>query len=200
MTHRIKLKVGDRAESKITSRPGASDGTRFRGEFEIIHRDCDGNIKGIDKCHNVVTDEGLDALLDIMLHGTSQITTWYVIIFESDTTPDGSETYAVPVYTESTAYDEATRPEYVEAASSGQSITNSANKAVFTMNASKTIYGAGLVGIAGEDSSGSNASTPGDTGGGGTLLCCAKFTASRAVVDNDTLEVTYTLSAADDGA
>jgi hypothetical protein len=148
-------------------------------------------VVGISECHNIITDEGLDRMLDVMLHGTTQTATWYCAIFESDTTPDGSETYDVPVYTESTAYDEATRPAYNEAASSSQSITNSANKAVFTISGSKTIYGAALVSV----------NTKGDHTGGAdnVLFCCGKFTLARVVVDDDVLNLTYTVTAADDG-
>ena len=164
------------------------------GFFEVVCRDKHGHIKWRELSKNIITNEGLDAILDIMLHAATQITTWYVALVETDTSPAAGQTYAVPVYTECTAYDEANRQEYEEAAASSQSITNSANKATFTMNATKTIYGAALVG------GGTGASTKGNTDGGGTLLCYAKFSASKSVEDDDTLEVTYTVSAADDGA
>jgi len=140
---------------------------------------------------NIVTNEGLDALLDIMFHADTQLTTWYVLIFETDTTPAAGTTYATPVWTESAAYGEGTRPAYVEAAASSQSMTNSANKAVFTMNATKTIYGAALVG------GGTDADTKSDAAGGGTLYCASKFAASKSVVNTDVLNVTITLTAAD---
>jgi len=108
-----------------------------------------------------------------------------------DTTPDGATTYAVPVYTPNTTYDEATRPAYNEAAASSKSITNSANKAVFTMNATKTIYGAALVG------GGTTADTKGDVAGGGTLFSGSKFPSSKNVVDDDILNVTITITLAD---
>lgn len=172
----------------------ASSRLKAGGYFEVVCRDAQGNIKWRELAENIITNEGLDALLNIMLHAATQITTWYVALVETDTAPAAGQTYAVPVYTECTAYDEATRQEYVEAAASSQSITNSANKATFTISATKTIYGAALVG------GGTGASTKGNTDGGGTLLCYAKFSASKAVEDDDTLEVTYTVSAADDGA
>jgi len=140
---------------------------------------------------NVCTDEGLNGNLNIMFHGATQITVWYPLIFETDTTPAAGTTYAVPVFTESEAYAPGTRPEYVEAAASGKSITNSANKAVFTMNATKTIYGAALVG------GGSAASTKSDTAGGGTMFSASKFAASKPVVANDVLNVTVTITVAD---
>jgi hypothetical protein len=58
---------------------------------------------------NICTDEGLNKLLDVMFHGVTAIATWYIAIFESDTTPVAGTTYATPVYTECTAYAEATR-------------------------------------------------------------------------------------------
>lgn len=169
-------------------------GAKFRGFWKAECYDKHGNLKWVDESENLVTNEGLDAILDIMLHASTQITTWYCVMFENNHTPAAGNTYAVPGYTETTSYDEATRPAYVEAAASGQSITNSANKATFTISATKTLYGAALVG------GGSAPTTKGDTAGGGTLLCCVQFAASRAVVDDDVVNLTYTVSAADDGA
>jgi len=167
-------------------------GAKFRGEF-VTECYRDGKLIWLDKTHNIITNQGLDHILNTELHAGTAITTWYCTLVETNTTPAATMTYAVPTYTESTAYDETTRPEYVEAASSSQSVTNSASKAVFTISATKTMYGASLVG------GGTAASTKADTAGGGTLLCYALFSASRAVVDNDVINLTYTVSAADDG-
>jgi len=147
---------------------------------------------GLTEGHNIWTDEGLNRLLDVFFHATTQTSTWYCAIFENDFTMDGDENYDVPGYTESTSYDEETRPAYNEAASSSKSMTNSANKAVFTISATKTIYGASLVSV----------NTKGDhTGGGNNVLACGgKFATSRACVDNDVLNLTYTVTSADDGA
>jgi hypothetical protein len=137
---------------------------------------------------NICVDEGLNKLLDVMFHGTAAIATWYVLIFETDTTPAAGTTYAVPVWTECTAYAEATREAYVEAAASSKSMTNSASKAEFTMNATKTVYGAALV----------SDSTKGDTVAGGAVMYCAsKFASSKAVENLDVLKVTITLTSSD---
>jgi len=153
-----------------------------------------GKLIWTEEIHNVWTAEGLNSLLNAYFHAATQITTWYCLLFETDTTPADGTTYATPVFTECEAYDEATRPEYVEAESTAKSITNSANKAVFTMNATKTIYGAALVG------GGTGAATKGDAAGGGTLPVAGKFASSRAVVDDDIINLTYTVTDADDGA
>jgi len=180
--------------AKLFGAGGVKTGVRLGGVFDVVCRDKDGRVKWVESAHNLVTNEGLDHILAVILHGSTQITTWYVEPFEDDHTVAAGDTYAVPGYTPCTAYDEATRQAYNEAAASSQSITNSANKATITISATKTIYGAALVG------GGSAATTKGDAAGGGTLLCAAQFSASRSVVDDDTLEITYTISAADDGS
>ncbi|MET0039890.1 MAG: hypothetical protein ABW041_07090 [Dehalococcoides mccartyi] len=145
-----------------------------------------------EESRNIVTTEGRNRLLDVMFHGTTQISTWYCGLVETDTTPDAGMTYDVPTFTESTAYDEAARPAFVEAASSSGSVTNSANKAVFTISGTKTMYGAALFSI----------STKGDhtAGADNVLYCYSKFTSGRSVVDDDVINLTYTVTAADDGA
>jgi hypothetical protein len=134
---------------------------------------------------NLVVNEGLDALLNVMFHGTTQITTWYLGVFEGNYTPVATVTAATitSASTETTAYDESTRQAYDEAASSGQSITNSASKATFTFNATKTIYGAFL------------ASASAKSATSGTLFAAARFAASKAVVATDQLLLTYTFAA-----
>lgn len=141
--------------------------------------------------HNVCTAEGLNKLLDVMFHGVTAISAWYVLLFNTNTTPSDTTTYATPVFTESEDYDEATRPAYTEAAASTKSITNSANKATFTISGTTTIYGGALVG------GGTAATTKSDTAGGGTMYCASKFSSSKAVVDDDIIYVTITITAAD---
>jgi len=137
--------------------------------------------------HNIVVNEGLNAHLDIMFHAETQISTWYIGIFEGNYTPVAGDTAAniTANSTESTAYDEATRVAYVEAAASGQSITNSASPSTFTINATKTIYGAFLA-----SASAKSATT-------GTLFSASRFSASRSVIALDSLLITYTITAAD---
>ena len=163
------------------------------GVFIIECYDRFGNFKWIEKTHNIVTNQGLDFLLNVLLHRSTQIDPWYCVLVETNTTATSAMTYAAPVYTETTAYSEVTRPEYAEAAASSQSITNSASKAAFTMNATKTLYGASLVG------GGTDPTVKGNILGGGTLLCYAKFGASRVAESADIVYLTYTFSAADNG-
>ena len=155
------------------------------GYFTIEHFR-DGKLIGKETTHNLLTNQGLNHVLDVVLHGTTPVSPWYIAIFEGNYTPTSGDTAAnfTANATESTAYDEATRVEYTEAAASSQSTTNSASKATFTINATKTIYGAALM-----SASAKSATT-------GTCLAVTRFTTSRAVIAADVLQVTYTISAA----
>lgn len=134
---------------------------------------------------NLVTNQGLNSILDVYFRGGTQLGTWYLGLFEGNYTPVAGVTAATiaSASTESTAYAAATRPEYVGAAPASQSITNSANRASFVFNATKTIYGGFLI----------SDNTKGGTAG--TLLSASRFGTSKSVVSDDELLVTYTFSA-----
>lgn len=158
------------------------------GVFGIEILDKDGNVKyPYEEFENIVVNEGLDHILNTVLHNGTQVSTWYVGLFKGNYTPLATDTAAniTSNATEATEYDETTRVEYNEAASSSQSVTNSANKATFTMNSSITVYGAFLV------------STSTKSGTTGTLLAASRFTSARSVVATDQILLTYTFSAAD---
>lgn len=155
-------------------------GGKFHGQLVR-----DGKVIDEWEDSNLVVNEGLNALLNVMFAGATQTGTWYLGVFEGNYTPVATVTAATitTASTECTAYDEATRQEYVEAAAASQSITNSANRATFTFNATKTIYGAFLV-----SASAKSATT-------GTLFSAARFASSKAVVAADQLLLTYTFTA-----
>lgn len=159
-------------------------GLRVGGVFlgQIVR---DGKVVDEFEDHNLVVNEGLNATLNIMFNAATQITTWYVGLFEGNYTPVATVTAATiaSASTETTAYTESVRQTYNEAAASSQSITNSANKATFTFNATKTIYGAFLI----SDSTKSGTS--------GTLFSAARFSSSKNVESGDQLLLTYTLTA-----
>ena len=161
------------------------DGLVIGGTFYGQHVR-DGQVIDEWEDKNLVVNEGLNSILGVMFNGATQITTWYLGLFEGNYTPVATVTAATitAASTESTAYDETTRVEYVEAAPASQSITNAASRATFTFNATKTIYGAFLV---------SNSTKSGTTG---TLFSAARFATSKAVVATDTLLLTYVFNAA----
>lgn len=154
------------------------------GIFEVDCYDQDGNKKWSDVAKNLVVNAGLNHILDVIFHGTAAVATWYVGL-KLTGNPAAADTLASHAgWTEATGYT-GDRKAYVEAAASGQSITNSANKASFAIGSSATIAGAFVCSVS--------------AGTSGTLMCAANFTNPRAVENGDTLEVTYTISAADDG-
>jgi hypothetical protein len=186
------MEILKRVLARIGSKPG---GTNFRPMVHTVWT-VEKRKKGTDELvdrtvdHNVVTGEGLDALLNIMFHNGTQINPWYIIVFENDFTPDGDETYAVPGYTETNAkVDETLREEYVEGASSGGVISNSASKARYTFNNAVTIYGGALVG------GGTDGNTQGDTAGGGTLFAAAHFAAHKVMADDEYLDIQVDITA-----
>jgi len=159
-------------------------GFKVGGVFEVECFGPDGKLKWKDTAKNLVTNEGLDHILDVVLHGTTAVSPWYVGLKNTGTPAAGDTLASHGTWTENTNYT-GDRKEYVEAAASSQSVTNSASKASFSISVdSQTISGAFLAGAA--------------TGTSDTLLCVADFTGGDKSADNgDTLEVTYTISAAD---
>lgn len=135
--------------------------------------------------HNIVPVEGLTKALENFIKGTGAVTTWYMSIYEGNYTPISTVTAATYTAdaTESTAYDEATRVAVTFGTPASASVDNTANRADFTINATKTIYGVGL-----HSASAKSAVT-------GTLAMATKFSASRPVVASDIISVDYTLSA-----
>ena len=163
---------------------------KFKGVFTVVHRDKNGEEISREVVKNLVTDNGFDYLLDASLHGSTAISAWYFAPWSTNTAAAVGHTYAVPVNTEATTLiSEATRQEWAEGASSGQSITN-AVAATITATGAVTIYGVGIVG------GGSAATTKGDTAGGGTLLSTALFGSGKTLATSETLDLTYTIGKA----
>lgn len=134
---------------------------------------------------NLVVDEGLNALLNIMFAGATQVPTWYLGVFEANYTPVAGVTGATiaSAATECTAYAATNRPTYTEASSTAKSMTNSASRASFVFNASKNVYGAFLI----------SDNTKGGTAG--TLFSAARFSSAKVVAADDELLLTYTFTA-----
>lgn len=135
---------------------------------------------------NICPSEYITHCLDIVHSGGTQVTTWYVLLFSTNTTPAAGNTYASKGNTESTDYSESTRPTWDEAGVSALSITNSASKASFTMGGSDTtIYGAALASL----------STKGDSAGGGVIGPIVMFAAAMTdIVSGDILKVSITIT------
>jgi len=155
------------------------------GEF---HHTVNGKDLQIDK--NIVVDEGLIYILNTSIGAVAQEASWFVAIFKNNYTPVAGDTAAlfpgVGVADEASAeYDEGTRPAYTPNGTTSTVITNSSSPAAFTMNTTVSIYGAHMM---------SNSTKAGTTG---SLCAAAKFSAVRALVSADVLNVTYQLTIAD---
>lgn len=146
----------------------------------------DGEVIDEFDCENLVVNQGLNSLLDVYLGGSTQIPTWYLGLFQGNYTPVATITAAAiaSTATECVDYDEANRATFVPANAASQSITNAADRATFTFNNTRTIYGAFLV-----SSSVKNGTT-------GVLFSAARFGTAKNVVDDDQLLLTYSFSAA----
>jgi hypothetical protein len=168
-----------------------ASGIKLKGIYHVVHRDIWGKVKDEEYFKNDVMNEGYNSILDIMFHGSTQITTWYFAPFINDQTIAVTLTYASPGYTEATDthYSETNRQAWPEDAASSQSITNS-TAVTITAAGSYTFYGFGIVG------GGTAATTKADTTHNGTLFSAGKFSAAKSLTSGETLSLTYTLSKA----
>lgn len=184
----------DSAEARYAAKHAVESCLRFIGQWRCeVFRN--GNlISGGWEPPNTFTYEGLDYLEDIVFYTTSKAASkiWYVGLFDQNVTPATSNTAASQLGAAGTYgalqaadFDEDTYPSYNTAAAVNGVITNSANKAEFTIEAvSLTLYGAFL----------STSSDPTETGC--YLMAAKKFSSSKAVVADDEIAVTYQITIA----
>lgn len=186
-----KIKVSVKADAYVERPVSAIEKFFIESSWEWEHwRDGKLIDEWVDK--NICMDEGLISVLDVYFSKATQITDWYILIYNTNTTPATGMNYATKVFTESTHYSEANRPAWQEGGGGAKSITNTANKASFTMSTAESVYGAGLVG------GGSAAPTKGDSAGGGILYNVSDFSGgSKSVASDDVLKVTVALTIAD---
>ncbi len=158
---------------------------KLKGIFRIEHFR-NGKIINIHEEYNDIVNEGYDAILDIMFHNDTQISTWYIGLidnagFSALAAADTMASHAG--WVELSEFDETLRPEWDEDAASGQSITNS-SAVVFNMNATKTVKGILIT---------SNNTIDGHTG---TLWATGLLSSAQAVENGDQLRITYTVAKA----
>lgn len=136
---------------------------------------------------NIIPNAALNDNLDVWLSGGTQDTTLFVALKGTGSVAAGDTMASHAGWAEITDYDEANRLAWTDGGVSSQSVSNSGSPAVFTINATVTVAGAFLTGV----------NTKGGTTG--ILYAVVNFSASKSLADNDTLTVTYTVTAADDG-
>lgn len=149
----------------------------FEYNVEHIRR---GKVIATEKVKNLVPTEGLNHILSTVFKAGTQLTSWYVGIFEGNYTPVLGLTAATvaSASTESTAYTSATRVAWASGSVSAGTLDNSASKAEFIMNADKTIYGGFLI------------SSNAKGGSAGVLGSAVRFATAKVLETDDTLRIT----------
>ena len=148
--------------------------------WKVTCLDKDGNIKWEENKKNLIVTAGLNHILDVEFHATTQVTTWYIGLKGAGSVAAGDTMASHSGWAELTGYS-GDRKAWTEGAASSGSMTNSSS-VDFTINATATVAGAFLNTAA--------------TGTSGTLYGAVDFSSSRAVISGDTLQVTVTVTAA----
>ena len=192
---------GDQAIATLQTNVTAPETTSIEGQYHVVCRDADGNIKWEEGFPNLVVAIGKQLLMDTLLRGSAYTVvgpflgltkaTWTFAATDTMTTV---VTTNAGEFTNYTVGGSAVRGTAVFAAStsSGSSpsnVTTSAATAItYTITgAGGTIYGCFLV-------TGSGAvSTQSSTAG--TLYSVGNFSSSKAVSAGDTVSVTYSATA-----
>lgn len=196
MIKRIPLLLNPFRDSdvlKYAHKHKQESGLNFHGHVFTDHYRDGKLIHSCDQGGNTFTTEGMAYLLNIIFGTTSKAGSaiFYVGIFKNNVTPSVSNTAAACLGASGTYgecqdadYDSpaTNKPSYTIASTSTASCTNAASAASFTMNASITVYGAFL------------STAMAKTATSGYLMCAKAFTASRAVIADDVLAVTYQVS------
>ena len=185
MLQNDKMKFTENVGVSLIKKPLTESCIKLEGFFIVEHYDCKGNLKGIHKTKNVITNVGKNSILDVGLGGVAQIDPWYIGLvnnagFTAFAVTDTMSSHAG--WTEWQSYTEANRVEWTSGAATAQSITN-ATPADFNQSASGTLKGIFIT---------SNNTKGGTTG---TLWSGASFATPIVVANTDLLKITYTVSA-----
>ena len=183
----------DNAELKYAAKHKQESGLNFHGHVFTDHYRDGKLIHTCDQGGNTFTTEGMAYLLNVMFGDVSKAAAaiFYVGIFKTNVTPALGDTAAAKLGAAGTYgecqdadYDSPAtdKPAYTIAATSTATCTNTAAAASFTMNAGITVYGAFLSTVAAK------------TATTGYLMCAKKFGTARAVIADDILAVTYSIS------
>ena len=131
-----------------------------------------------ERC-NLVVNEGLDDVLNQYFKGVGYNAAHYCGLKSEGAISANDTLVSHAGWTELTGYD-GNRVAIVLGAVAGQSVSNTANRAQFDINASATIGGVLIATV--------------DTGTAGVLFGAVDFLAARPVLSGDTLVVTTTFT------
>jgi len=159
-------------------------GMQFENHYRIRCIGADGKLKWEENVKNLVTNEGLNHVLNQYLKGSAYTAAFYVGLKGTGTVVAGDTMASHSGWSEDTTYSESVRQTLTLGTVASQSVDNSASTADFSINGSTTLYGAFI----------STDSTK--SGTSGTLYAAVDFSASRSVISGDTVQVTATFTAA----
>jgi hypothetical protein len=157
----------------------ASDDVRVRSTWIFEALDPAGNQLWTEEVSNLVVDVGINDLLDKYFKGSTYTAAWWIGLKNTGTVSAGDTLASHGGWTENTTYT-GNRKALTLGTVSAKSVNNSANKGVFSINGTTTIYGGFICTV--------------ETGTSGILYFASDFAAPRSLGNGDTLNVTVTLS------
>lgn len=199
--HVQSLGFQDIATASVNSIRKIMQGFQLSGVYTAECFDRSGRLKWSDTVFNTVVNQGLNYALDVVLPGGQSpipyIQTWYVGLINGGTSPvpvvaaaDTPSSHAGWTENQNYANSPNVRPTLIMAAAASQSKTNSASPASFAISTVspdlQTLWGVFIASVA----------TKGSTAG--SLFSAGPFTGGNKTANGgDTVNVTYTLTAAD---
>jgi len=192
---------GDHAEVTVQSNVQTPELVGIEGNYHVVCRDKDGNLKWEDQVPNLVVAVGKQLLMDTLLRGSAYTVVGpFLGLTKTAVTPAATDTMTTLVttnvgeFTNYTVGGSAVRGTAVFAASTSSgttpsNVTTSAAPAItFSITgAGGTVYGCFLVTGTGAVSTQSSTA--------GTLYSWGVFSSSKNVISGDTIAVTYSTTA-----
>jgi hypothetical protein len=174
-----------RASAIVDATASTTHEAKIKQHYRIECRDRNGNVKWVEDIDNLVTTVGKNKYLDSTIKTGVSSPTWYLGLKGAGTAvaADTMASHATwsEIYSE---YSQATRPAFTPGTIAAGAVDNAAAKAVFSFTGTATVAGAFCV---------NNSTKNGTTG---DLLGVGDFSASRPLVNGDTLSVEFSLTIA----
>jgi hypothetical protein len=133
---------------------------------------------------NLVTNQGMNYVLEAAIGDTSGIASWYIALFSGDVSVAAGWTAAnfTATATEWTNYDESTRQAWTSATVASQGTDSFSNKASFTSSGdTQTVRGAALISASAKSAT------------SGILLAASRLTSDKTLDTGEILDVGYGL-------
>lgn len=193
---------GDHAEVSLQARSGSDEQLGIHGQYHVVCRDKEGNLKWEENIPNLVVAAGKQLMLDTLLRTSGTYTTVgpFLGLTKVSLTPAATDTMTTLVTTNAAEFTNYTvggsavrgTAAFAASTSSGttpSNVTTSAATAItYTITgAGGTVYGCFLV--TGTGAVNTQSSTA------GTLYSEGNFSSSKAVTAGDTIAVTYSTTA-----